>query len=438
MITINKIRYVTRTTVYLLLIAGWSASAVAQLDINISGGTVRGIPIAIVPFKTVDGEPLGTQVDQVIAADLRASGKFEPLFSSDFMTFPSRAEDVRFKDWRFIDAEALVIGEVWKLGDDSYEIQFRIYDVARELEIGMGKRIPNLREKDLRTAAHIISDAVYQAFTGNSGAFNSRIAFIKRNEIEYQRYRYRLMVADWDGFGEQEVFASWRPLLSPHWSPDSRKISFVSFSANGPVVQLLDLSSGQQETIAAFKGVNSAPAWSFDGTKIAYSTSKNGSPDVFIYDVLTKQHTRVTTHYGIDTEPAWSPDGQSLLFTSNRTGKPQIYRHDLSTGNTTRMTFEGDENANASYDKDGRKIVMVHEGGQIVVMDEENSDITRLTNAKFDESPSFSPNGDMVLYASEQNYQPALMVGSSDGRIRTRLEFVSGDVREPAWSALRP
>jgi len=411
--------------------------AKAQLDIRVTGGTVRGIPTAIVPFKTIDGSQPRVSVDQVIAADLRASGKFEPIEARNFMSFPSRAEEVRYKDWRFVDAEALVIGEVWKLGSDSYEVQFRIFDVAREKEIGFGKRIPNLRESDLRKAAHIISDNVYQAFTGRGGAFNSQIAYIKRSEIEYQRYRYRLMVADWDGYGEQEVFASWKPLLSPSWSPDGNKLAFVSFADSGPVVQILNLRNGQHEVIASFKGVNAAPAWSPDGSRIAYSTSRNGSPDVYVYDVASKQHQRISTHYGIDTEPAWSPDGQSILFTSNRTGKPQVYSYDFNTNSSIRMTFEGNENANGSYDFDGRQIVMVHEGGQIVVMQEETSRMAWLSKAEFDESPSFSPNGDMVLYASEEGYQPALVVASSDGRIRTRLEFVQGDVREPAWSPLK-
>jgi len=386
---------VTPVLLFVMLIA---APVYAQLEITISEGNVRGIPTAIVPFKVVDGTVLPHQINQIIGADLSTSGKFEVIPTSDYLTQPSRPEEVRYKDWRFIDAEALVIGEVWKLGDDLYEVQFRIYDVAREQEIGTGKRIPNLRAEDLRTAAHIVSDHVYQAFTGRPGTYNSRIAFIKREEVEFQRYRYRLMVADWDGYGEQEVYASWNPMLSPSWSPDSSQIAFVSFTDSGPVVQVLELRTGNHEIIAGFPGVNSAPAWSPDGAKIAYSTSRHGSPDVYIYDVSSRQHQRISTHYGIDTEPAWSPDGASLLFTSNRTGKPQIYRFDLAEQATSRVTFEGKENANASYDFDARRMVMVHEGGQIVVMQEETSRISWLTNAKFDESPSFSPNGDMVLY----------------------------------------
>jgi TolB protein len=409
----------------------------AQIEIDISGGTVRGIPTAIVPFKVIDGSGFDHQIHSVIGNNLRASGKFEPIDASSFLSQPSRSEEVRFKDWRFIDAEVLVIGEIWRIGSNNYELQFRIYDVARELEIGSGKRIPNLRKQDLRTAAHIVSDHVYQAFTGRPGAFNSRIAYVKRSQIEYQRYRYRLMVADWDGFGEQEVYASWRPILSPSWSPDSKSLAFVSFSTDGPIVQVLTLASGEARVVAEFKGVNSAPAWSSDGTKLAYSTSRHGSADIYYYDLLTSQHTRIGNHYGIDTEPAWTPDGNNILFTSNRTGKPQIYNYNLADERVTRMTFEGKENANASFDFDGKQMVMVHEGGQIVVMQEETSRITWLTNGKFDESPSFSPNGDMVLYATEQNYEPALMVASSDGRVRTRLEFVNGDVREPAWSPLK-
>jgi TolB protein len=420
-----------------MLLQPVSAQQQEKLRGTIDGGVIRGKPIAIVPFKVLDGSDVEHQIHEVIAFDLDASGKFESIPVNDFLSQPSKDEEVRYKDWRFINAEILVIGEVWNIGANKYEVQFRIYDVVRQQQIGSGKRISGLSKRALRTAAHVISDNVYKAFTDSAGAFQSRMAYVTRTEIEYQRYRYRLMVADWDGYGAREVYSSWNPLLSPDWSPDSQQLAFVGFNNKGSIVKTVDLRTLEDETIAEFKGVNSAPAWSPDGSKLAYTTSRNGSPDIYIYDIQTRQHTRISTHYGIDTEPSWSPRGESFLFTSSRTGRPQIYSYSVNDESVSRMTFEGTESANASYNFDGSQIVMVHEGGQIAVMDEETSRMTMLTNAKFDESPSFSPNGDMVLYKTEQQYEPALMVASSDGRVRTRLSLVSGDVREPAWSPLR-
>ena len=431
----NFLRNLIRLVCLLSIVVGCSVQA--QVSIDISGGTVRGKPIAIVPFKSIDGSVFSTLIDQVVANDLSASGKFEPLEADSFMSFPSRADEVRFKDWRLVDAEALVVGEILRLGTDLYEVQFRIFDVAREVELPGGKRIPNLREQDLRTAAHIVSDSVYEAFMNKPGAFNSRIAYIERDRSIGLQGRYLIKVADWDGYGAQEVFSSWRPLLSPAWSPNGRNLAFVSFTEGGSAIRVLDTRSGDHEIVAQFKGVNSAPAWSPDGKLLAYSTSRNGSPDVYVYDLNNRNHRRITTHWGIDTEPDWSPDGTSLLFTSNRSGKPQIYAYNFQRQVSTRITFAKDESANASYDYDGKRIALVHKGGEIAVMDANSGELTSVTNAKFDESPSFSPNGDMVLYASEQAYKPSLMVASSDGRVRTQLEFIRGEVREPAWSPLR-
>lgn len=437
----KKIALFNRLSIFLLFVFMAVQPVLAQeqekLRGSIGGGVVRGKPIAIVPFKVLDGSDVEHKIHEVISFDLDASGKFESIPVKDFLSQPSKDEEVRYKDWRFINAEILVIGEIWDIGSDKYEVQFRIYDVIRQQQIGAGKRISGLSKSDLRTAAHVISDNVYQAFTGRAGAFQSRMAYVSRSEVEYQRYRYRLMVADWDGYGAREVYASWNPLLSPDWSPDSQQLAFVGFGEKGAIIKTIDLRTLENETIAEFKGVNSAPAWSPDGSKIAYSTSQHGSPDVYIYDVATRQHTRINTHYGIDTEPSWSPRGDSFLFTSSRTGKPQVYSYSIGDQSLSRMTFEGNESANASYDSSGSQIVMVHDGGKIAIMNEETSRITMLSNSKFDESPSFSPNGDMVLYKTEQQYEPALMVASSDGRVRTRLSLVSGDIREPAWSPLR-
>jgi len=344
----------------------------AQVELNVKGAKARGIPIAIVPFKVLDGRLLEHDVHEIVAKDLNASGKFESIPADRFPSLPSRFEEVNFKDWRFVSAEILVIGEVWVLDGGKYEVQFRLFDVAREREIGNGKRISNLSPRDLRTAAHVISDTVYTEFTGRPGAYQSRIAYVSRTEVGPQRYQYRLMVADWDGYGATQLFASWKPLLSPSWSPDGKKLAFVGYAEKGPIIQMIDLTTSQTTTVADYKGVNSAPAWSPDGRRIAYSTSRHGSPDVYIYDVASGQHQRINSHYAIDTEPAWSPRGDSILFTSSRSRKPQIYSYSLNDESISRMTFEGDENANASYDFEGRQLTMVHEGGQIVVMEEES------------------------------------------------------------------
>ncbi len=414
-----------------------SSASWAQVEINVGGAVERGTPIAIVPFKVLDETVLEHQIHTIVSNNLYATGKFEPIPSEKFLTFPSRVEEVRAKDWRLIDARVLVFGEIWTLAEDRYEVQFRMFDVARDQQVGQTRRIPNLRQKDLRAAAHLISDEVYKAFTGGTGAFQSRIAFVERVRVENQRYRYKLMVADWDGYDAREVYASWNSILSPDWSPDGKKLAFVNLSSKGPIVKSLDLATGRAENIANFKGVNSAPSWSPDGSKLAYSSSKHGSPDVFIYDTVTREHQRITTHWGIDTEPSWGPRGESLLFTSNRSRKPQIYRYSLLDQSMSRITFEGDENANASYDETGTNIAMVHDGGSIVLMNAETSEFMWLTRAKFDESPSFSPNGDMVLYMTEQGFEPTMIVASADGRVRTKVEFIQGDVREPAWSYLR-
>ncbi len=409
----------------------------SQVEINIDGAVERGTPIAVVPFKSLSELPLQHNVHTIIANNLYATGKFEPIPEEKFLTLPSRVEDIRAKDWRFINAQLLVFGEIWALENDLYEVQFGLYDIAREQQIGRSQRIPNIREKDLRAAAHLITDEIYKAYTGRGGAFQSKIAYVERTQPEPQRFRYRLMVADWDGYNAREITASWNPMLSPNWSPDSKKLAYVNLTNTGPIIRVVDLTTGRIEDIAKFKGVNTAPAWSPDGTKLAYSSSKHGSPDIFVYDTLTKTHQRITEHYAIDTEPAWGPRSETLLFTSNRSRKPQIFRYSLLDQSVTRMTFEGDENANASYDADGKNIVMVHDGGNIVLMNAESSEMMWLTKAKFDESPSFSPNGDMVLYMTEQGFEPTMIVASADGRVRTKVEFVQGDVREPAWSPLR-
>ncbi|MGB0713455.1 MAG: Tol-Pal system protein TolB, partial [Gammaproteobacteria bacterium] len=195
------------------------------------------------------------------------------------------------------------------------------------------------------------------------------------------------------------------------------------------------------EAIASYPGINGAPAWSPDGGKLALTLSKDGNPEIYVLDRASKRLSRITNSRGIDTEPTWSPDGRTLAFTSDRGGKPQIYRVDARGGRAERLTFDGEYNARPIYAPDGRRIVMVHGNKgryRIGVLDLDTGFLRELSDGRLDESPSFAPNGAMVLYATRAGRNGVLAGVSVDGSVKQRLRLDAGDVREPAWSPFLP
>jgi TolB protein len=191
--------------------------------------------------------------------------------------------------------------------------------------------------------------------------------------------------------------------------------------------------------VAAHRGLNGAPAWSPDGRFLAVSMSKDGNPEIYVLDLVTKKERRLTRHWAIDTEPAWTPDGQSIIFTSDRGGGPQLYEIPARGGNAKRLTFEGGYNARASVSPDGKLVAMIHrhEGKyRVAVLDLDSGNLRVLTDGSLDESPSFAPNGSMIIYATNSGMRGVLAAVSVDGRVRQRLSVQEGDVREPAWSPL--
>ncbi len=401
--------------------------ACAQVTIDIEGSKTRAIQIAVVPFAS--SAQLPHQIHEVINNDLKASGKFDPIDSSRFLSRPSREEDVRFKDWRLIGAEALVVGEVVPIGTDAYNITFLFYDVTKQERVGGFRFTANANQ--LRNVAHEISDYAYEKLTGKKGAFNTRVAFVKKVSNKLTQ----LQISDWDGYGAKSVVSSSQPILSPAWSPAATDLAFVTYQGGNLVIKTINLNSGSVQTVASSRrGFNSAPAWSPDGSRLAFSSSRTGNPEIYVLDLNSKRTQKLTNHWGIDTEPSWSPDGSRIVFSSSRSGKPNIYEVSSTGGTARRLTFEGKENTEASYAPDGKEMVYVTEGGSVAMMNRGNNRIRLLSNSGLDESPSFSPNGDMVLYASKQGYNGQLVVSSADGRAQQTLKFLSGDVREPAWS----
>jgi len=423
----------------LLLGGGGPALAAQGLDIDIVNGTASALPIAVVPFGFEGASvPPDTNPGEIVRADLARSGQFRTLPKTDIVEFPTREAEVKFATWRLLKQDYLVVGRMSDSGGGAVRVDWQLFDVARQQRLADGG-ISGQRT-GLRDIAHQIADAVYEKILGVRGAFWTRIAYVTASGTA-PNLQYSVMVADSDGYNPQVVVRSREALLSPAWSPDGRKLAYVSFESGNSAVYVQDLGTGARQVMSNSRGINSAPAFSPDGSRLALSLSKGGNPDIYIMDLGSRALTQVTKHFSIDTEPRWAPDGQSLYFTSDRSGKPQIYQMPPGGGEPTRVTFQGQYNASPSVvDAKGIRIAMVQGNGnvyRIAILDRSTNQSTLVSPGSQDEAPSFAPNGSMLLYAASEGSRGVLYAVSADGRVRQRLGFAEGEVREPAWGPFR-
>jgi len=408
----------------------------APLTIEITESEMGALPIAVVPFGWQGpGQAPSEDIAAIIDADLKRSGRFKTMPSKDMIASPHTGTNVDFRDWRVLGMESLVVGQVKPNGVGGYIVRFQLFDVFKGEQL-TGYSIPTTA-RDLRATAHHISDLIYEKLTGQRGAFATRVAYITSIAHAEGQRKMALQVADADGYHPQTIVTSTEPLMSPAWSPDGLKLAYVSFEKGRPSIFVQEVYTGKRQRVASFKGINGAPAWSPDGRKLALTLSKDGNPDIFILDLAKRTLLPLSRHYAIDTEPAWSPDGKYIIWTSDRGGRPQIYRIPSGGGKAERITFEGKYNARASYSPDGKLITMVTQIGRefrISVLDLASSQLQVLSDGSLDESPSFAPNGSMVIYATKIKGQGELAAVSVDGRVKQRLALQVGDVREPAWA----
>ena len=405
-----------------------------ELFLEITKGSEDPYKIAMISFE--GDSRISKQLNKIMRNDLIRTGEFYILDEGLLLPVNFINDELVYSDWKLLGMDYLVTGKIVKLSN-SVDISYEIYDIHKKRKLRSSKvfGIPN----QIRQLAHYTSDGIYESITGIKGIAATRLLYV--NEIKDSKLvsAYKLMLADSDGANEKTLLSSSEPIISPSWSPDGKKVAYVSFETGIAKVFIQEIASGNREAVLSKETQISSPSWSPDGKYLSLTLYQDGNAEIYILRLRDKTLTRMTNQFAIDTESSWSPKGNKILFTSGRSGSPQIYELDLRKLNpkAKRISFEGTYNAKASYLPKEEGIIFVHRSDDglfhIALKYKRENFIRILTEAKMDESPSVAPNGNMVIYGiKEKNL--SMLAGFSLSGAKFKLPASSGEVREPAWS----
>jgi TolB protein len=416
----------------------------AALELDITEGVVEPLPIAISEFygATADAAQLGREIADVVSADLERSGLFRPIDRRAFIQSPEQLRALpRFADWRQINAQALVTGEVSGSGDAGGELQveFRLWDVFAGIQL-RGLRFATTAD-NWRRVAHKVADAVYERITGETGYFDTRIVYVAESGPATDRVK-RLAIMDQDGANHEFLTDGADLVLTPRFHPDAESIAFLTYRGRQPQVYRLDLSTGVETRLGDFEGMTFAPHFAPDGRRIAMSLAQDGNSDVYVLDLITREQRRLTDHPAIDTSPSFAPDGRRLVFNSDRAGTPQLYVMNANGSGLQRISFGGGHYGSPAWSPRGDLIAFTKiQGGQfhIGVVRPDGSDERLLTRSTLDEGPAWSPNGRVIVFTREDYGTDRTRLFSIDVTGYNERELPTPlDASDPDWSNLTP
>ncbi len=425
----------------LLAAASLAAPAHAQLRVDITEGHLNPMPIAVADFigANAPAQQVGRDVAGVIRANLDRSGLFRPVEPSAFIERITALEvPPRFADWRVINAQALVVGQVTPLPDGRIRIDFRLYDVFAEQQL-TGFTYTTTPD-NWRRIAHKISDKVYEQLTGEPGYFDTRIVFVSESGPRTRRIK-RLMIMDQDGANPFFLTSADALVLTPRFSPSTQMITYMSFETGAPRVFLYNLETNRREVLGDYPGMTFAPRFSPNGRGIVFTLDMNGNSEIFTMDLGNRARRRLTNHPAIDTSPSYSPDGQQIVFNSDRGGSPQLYAMNADGSGQRRISFGEGRYSTPVWSPRGDLIAFTRQRGgafAIGVMRPDGSGERILTESYLDEAPTWSPNGRVIMFFREgRGTGPRLWSVDLTGRNLRQIPTQT-EASDPAWSPLLP
>ena len=418
---------------YLILSIFLAQPIISELVLEITKGSDNPYSVALINFE--GSKSATNEITNTIKNDLNRTGEFKILENNKLLSIPKNVENINYSDFKILGVDFIVLGSVIEEDRSNISATYKVFNVKKESQIRSSKvfGVPN----KLRQLSHYISDGIYEEITGLKGVASTRLLYVTE-ELSKDRSFFKLIVADADGSNEQILLRSSEPIISPSWSPDSKQVAYVSFETGMAKVFTQHIATGKREIVLENKFQISSPSWSPNGKYLSLTLYQDGNAEIYILNLKNKNLTRLTNHYSIDTESSWSPNGSKVMFTSGRSGSPQLYEINLRKFNSKpkRVTFEGNYNAKGSYLPNGEGVIFVHRKNsnfQIALKYFNENFVRALTNSKLDESPSISPNGNVIIYAISENGN-GLLAGVTLSGARFRLPIQNGEVREPSWS----